>query len=353
MGHRDGKFGDEIRRILERSATVVEPVVAGRLTFVLENGATLRGAARIEGDWLTLGAPLGAGGWGPLEPMDVLTAGTLLGGGAKIALSRANGCGSAVHALADVVLDPSVDVERRVREALDGLGTAAKAFATGAAGLVPPSGDAADAFGSQSRALRDPPMRDATRSAGPVAPPDALAPQARSLEPLAALCDGIGWPCTRRAHGALAVELDVPHRFQHATIAQEGERVGISTMLTAPGGIVTPACRRALGTLLLRANDAVRMVAAIVTVSDTEIAAGFRVTFGSVPSAPELRHAFGALSTACRVSAAEANVLCQDERVAREYLRLEHGTGPRGGDGRRADRRRRPEVCVRSDGSRT
>jgi hypothetical protein len=146
-------------------------------------------------------------------------------GGARFA-ARSTG-GFAVRA--DVALDADADLERRVRDAVDGLRVAI-------------------ACSNEQRAH------------GPVAR------AADEDGTLGASCRATGWTIRERGPGTVAVDLEVPGAVHQALVERRRDgRVSASVRILDPGeedAAMSAVCRQALGVLLVRVSGAVRMVRA-------------------------------------------------------------------------------------------
>jgi hypothetical protein len=173
----------------------------------------------------------------------------------------------------------------------------------------------------RGRARKAPAPRPSGRD-GPPEPPDVRE-----------LCREAGWEFTERASGTLSVGLDAGKGACRALIGHgPGRPVRLAVELAA-GRALTPAARRAVGLLGLRAGAIVRMVRGAVEEdgSDAEAepsgpdrrsrnaAVRLEVVLGPAPTPARIDHALSALSVAWRMCGREALALC-GQRAAKEYL---------------------------------
>ena len=153
-------------------------------------------------------------------------------------------------------------------------------------------------------------------------PPRSTEAQAAPCD-LPALCSEAGWTSSQGS-GVVRVELTGQRGFRQATLENgAGGSVRAYVALVSCGSWSTES-RWALAVLLLSASRAVRLARGFAEQSNRSSTAGFEVRFGDPPSAFELAHAMGALSTACGLASEEAQVL-EDASVAKAYLDLRMG----------------------------
>jgi hypothetical protein len=276
---------------LETCASAVVSVARGEWLLSLANGNALNVRARVHDDWLVLEECPRVDSGAPAERTsvessthwlwDLLHGNTELAGGAKFALRQNQ---HAVQVRAEVPLDDEVDIVRRIGQACAGI----KPGAARIRGLA---------------AHGDTPMR----ANAPVPAVD-----------VAALCRATPWPFAVREPHVAAADLQVPGTFRQAVVSTRPDgKIAASVDLSShPTAASSPVCRAALAHFLLRANGLVRMARAAAAGETPR----FEVVFADAPSPAELGHGLAALSVACRIAAREAEVLAQDEVVARAYL---------------------------------
>jgi hypothetical protein len=284
----------DIGAALDKYATAVMDGARDRWVFALSNGIDLHVSARLEDDWLLLesaplprptqpiGEPLGE-----RTPWEVLRWHAGLSSGVKFATAPT---ATALSLRAELPLIEDCDVRTRIREACAALKMAG--------------------------------ARRAGRDETTAAPVVAASADAGAAADVFQLCRETTWNVIEREPGTAMVDLEVPGAFQQAAVrACAGGGVVVSAALaTERDDPLSPARRHALGLLLLRTGGVVRMARA-ATDMDDGTGARFEVVFAGRPHPAELAHAIAALSVAWRLAGAEANVLANDEAVAREYLK--------------------------------
>lgn len=272
---------------------------AGGWAFVLSNGSTIAGTARIDDGWLVLDAPLSSRrrrrALRPQRLWRLLEWNGRLAGLAKFALLPRTGC---LHLRAEIPLDDGADAPgarsaaacaAEVRRACDGWRAAAARY---------------------RRKRIDP------------APPH-LGDDAAATCELAVLCRQSGWAFDERGDGRLSVALDLADRSQRALLDRrpDGSLAAQAEILAAPA--LPPAARDALALLLITACGVVRMARAAVEETgddgDRRTAARLEANLAPPASPAALSEALSALSVAAGLCGREARAL-QDERLAREYL---------------------------------
>jgi hypothetical protein len=135
------------------------------------------------------------------------------------------------------------------------------------------------------------------------------------------LCKEAGWPCTQRADGLSALELDVSDAFHEAFVGRaDGDRIRLWVELVNTT-FDSAACRSALYVMLLSACRAVRWARAVAVPVNGTKTYRWEVDLGQAPMAWQLYRGLASLSVACGISAREASAL-QDPTVAENYLLL-------------------------------
>ena len=274
-----------ISRALHMQGEDVVSCASNCWRFTLRNGTLLRASAVIADDWLRLCAPLSVGegepaSKHPAELWELLHRNAYLETGVKYGLALSG----EPFVCADVLLEEEVDVEARIRKVCENLRMASEL------------------------AYRE----DTGELSGAGEGPADVHPD------LTELCDDLGWPCTKRAGGELAIELDVPNKSYFAIVGHTVD-LRISTSFQIPEAPSLP-CRRALAVFLQTASRHVRMVRA----SANGKTAGFEVGFIARPSPSEFDHALSALSVATRLCIQEVSLL-RDESIAVRYLDAQGG----------------------------
>ena len=143
------------------------------------------------------------------------------------------------------------------------------------------------------------------------------------------LCQETNWPFVEHSTGRMHVGLETPDGFYQAGIESRHGRVHAETEIAcveSPGGLRG----HALAVLFLATSGVVRMARAAAAETDGRCAVRLEVVFDRCPSAQELGHALSALSVGCRIAGREAELLQEDEKVAREYLSLWSGEHSKG-----------------------
>jgi hypothetical protein len=138
------------------------------------------------------------------------------------------------------------------------------------------------------------------------------------------LCAEAGWPCSRRADGACAVELECPGAFLQATVAAGNAGIHVSAAL-ASCEAAAPDAQRALAIFLLESGAALRFARPVCASGAGKTTARFEVVFSPAPTAAQLAHALASLSLAAQFCLEESRAL-QDPAVAREFLALHQTT---------------------------
>ena len=138
---------------------------------------------------------------------------------------------------------------------------------------------------------------------------------------LAALCAEAGWASSQRS-GVARVELNARRGSHQAVLENDASGSVRAYVDLVSCGSWRAESRWALASLLLSASRVVRLARGFAEDRNRSLTAGFEVCFGARPSAFELAHALGALSTACGLSSEEAQVL-EDASVAKAYLDIQ------------------------------
>jgi hypothetical protein len=282
---------ERVATALQKCAAAVVPVARGVWQLSLANGAPLQVGARVLDDWVVLEASpavdstvaaLDLAAVTPSAPhlWALLRDTAELAGGAKLALDPDRG----LRARAEVPLDDDASIGRRLVQACAGI-------AAGAA-----------------RIRGVPPHSETTGTPGP--PPSV---------DLVALCQATAWGGVLHGPHAVTTDLCVPGAFRQAVIrtCSNGKLAASVDLGGPPAGASSPVCRAARAHFLLRSNRLVRMARAAAAGETPR----FETVFDDVPSPAELGCGLAALSVACRIAGAEAEVLAHDEGVATAYLR--------------------------------
>jgi len=321
-GEPGGFFGFDgktavIAAALREASSSVETTGPAKWRCMVSNGVDLDVVARASSEWLSMAACLSPDLTVKIDPWSLLQENFRLVGSAKFTISPHV---PGLFVRAELPLDSGVELGLRVHQACRGFKQATEAFA-----LLTKTGKPRvfDNVGEKGTGTED------------------------SCIDLRPLCEASGWAVTERAHGTLAVNLDVADAVQEALVEVS---CGGETRVTAelPGeGTPLPRCRAALGILLLRASGVLRMARAAAGVTTAARRSGlqlqsltssdsdapcidggddpttsplFEVVFGDTPASEELSHAFAALSLACGMYAREAEVLQRYEHIAAAYL---------------------------------
>jgi hypothetical protein len=166
----------------------------------------------------------------------------------------------------------------------------------------------------ECRAAAAPP-RPWTGLTGPL--PGAAATPTTDLQ---ALCDGLEWPISVRADGALTIALALPGESCQAALWPAGD-AGVQAWLEV--GLDPPRApdrREALATLLLATSHAVRLArAAGGETAEGRARAGFEVRLEAPVEPAAVDHALHALRIAAGMCAREARLIV-DEAVAAAFL---------------------------------
>jgi hypothetical protein len=146
------------------------------------------------------------------------------------------------------------------------------------------------------------------------APDDAPAPE------LATLCREAGWLFDERSEGTIVVDLGVRGTYVPTLVEARTSGIAVETV------VVTrlpdkAAHRAALATLLLRANGAYRMVRASFLSAEDESLALLEAPLPLDANAIEFGRALGSVKVAAQHCATEAQMVADDERLARAYSR--------------------------------
>ena len=134
-------------------------------------------------------------------------------------------------------------------------------------------------------------------------------------EALRRVCAELEWPVIERTTGRFMFELEVRDNFQQAVAEQQNAGARLSIEISRFDDLA-PISRQALSALLLITGAHVRLARPSV---DENATAGFEVTFGTLPTVSEFKHALSSLSVASATCAREAVVL-RNEHIARQYL---------------------------------
>jgi hypothetical protein len=259
---------EAIAEMLKRAASRVEERGPEAWEISLGNGSRLRAAARVEGAWLQLEAPLKTRRRAP-EPWDLLRSNALLEGGVRFVLT--GGPGSCLLR-ADLPLSPRPDLESGLRACCRGLREGASIWKRG----------------SVRWSATEAPRRDEPR---PVEPEGGEAPD------LEALCEESGWSSREREAGGRWVELDAERGSYRAALSpREGGGV-LATAELARLLPPDPSGRLAVAVLLLTVGGAVRLARPTLCESEAEAVALAEVALPPPLRADAIDRALGALST--------------------------------------------------------
>lgn len=260
---------------------------------VLRDGVALAAEARVCDGWLILDAPAPSDS-SALEALpprvapirdrtwEAVSWNGILHGAAKLALREA---GEGLSLRAELPLDEEVDLMRRLAETWAG-------------------------FMEGATVLRGEGFANHLGVAGASIPPRAL--------DLIALVREAGWPFHERTPRRLAVDLEVPGAVHQAIVEQRDDdgTVRIFVELETDGAHPSPLALRALATMLLEANAALRFVRAAAALVEGCPRARFECVLAEGATACEIGHALAALSVACASAAREIAILLHDEAVA-------------------------------------
>jgi hypothetical protein len=261
-------------------ATDVQRVGPAGWEFTLGSRPTVCAAARVAGDWVVLTTPAPQPNQGAIE---LLQQGRDLPAGVKV--TSTHGHDSAEHRiecrLADCVADQC---------------------------------ELPAALARLASSVTSSPTRPTTVVA--LEPPPALAE----------VCAASGWPFVERAADTIAIALAVEPSFQQAILGRDPANgvVRLRADLLATDAALPPLCAQAVGALLMHVAGVVLLVRAIATPAAPGLRAGFEVVFATEPDPHALQQACAALSVACRLCAAEAEVLAAASGSAAAYLTFAH-----------------------------
>jgi len=124
------------------------------------------------------------------------------------------------------------------------------------------------------------------------------------------LCLATGWPCTPRAYGRIAVQLEGRTWPMTAIVEQTSNELRVSVdLVTLEPAQFDDAILAAISLFLLRLSGSVRLARPVARTADEGVVFELEVVLPA--SAPEssLTHAFAALSTAAGLSRAECRAL--------------------------------------------
>jgi hypothetical protein len=253
---------------------------------------------RVQQQWLSFDARLPARGEalgrGGAQLNELLSWNAVLPPNAKCCLAR--GAKKAFLAM-EIPLDDDVDLVRQVTEACEAFCEAVRAAA------------ATSPLVTNSRAKR-PILRDRSSTV-----------QRETTTELRRLCEDAGWVCRERDGGQSAIPLDEPRAFCQARAYRSASgRIHLHVDLEA----ATPhssASQQAIALLLLTACRVVRMARAAVSPKEAGRGCCWEAVLPSRPTSDQLHHGLAALSVACRLTAREVAVLCEEE-IARQYLKV-------------------------------
>jgi hypothetical protein len=138
------------------------------------------------------------------------------------------------------------------------------------------------------------------------------------------LCTSSGWKVTNRSAGRVAVDLDTGDNFAQAIVEHHRGMVVVSTSITDEDEIASAVCREAVGLMLLRLNDRVRLVRGVAGPGTRAPRLEVRM---SNPSGAELERILGALSVAWSTVGREVPLLGADEDLARLFLQHSRAAG--------------------------
>ena len=151
--------------------------------------------------------------------------------------------------------------------------------------------------------------------------------EAGEIEPgeidLKEYCHEAGWAYAERAGGELSVKLEVKRAPFRAILSSNNDGdVCMKVKLIKHPSDVDEVNHRAVGLLLLLSCGVVRSVRAVVSSqASDESVAGFEVCVPHLNSCDELNEGLSALSVACNVCGAEAELLYKNKTIAESYLR--------------------------------
>ena len=273
--------------ILRASLPEIERLGAARWACSLTNGEAHPLTASIADDeWLVMDAPLRQLTT-PGERWELLQRNGRLTGLSKLVLAADN---RTARLRAEVPLGGEFGIEHRIRETCNDF-------------------EAALAYCSGHPLVSEPPPRSTEAQTAPC--------------DLPALCAEAGWASCQRS-GVVRVELN-GRRGSHQAMLETNAHGSVRAYVDlVTCGSWSTESRWALAWLLLSASRVVRLARGFAEPSNRLLTAGFEVRFGDPPSAFELAHALGALSTACGLASEEAQVL-EDASVAKAYLDLRMG----------------------------
>ena len=266
---------------LDKCATCVDYIAPGRWTLSISNGTAFGVRAQVNDDWLLFRADAGTSAALHADmAWELLGWNAALSGNAKFAIAPH---GSAICLCAELPLDDVANVPRRVQQACAGL-KEATALLHGSPSCAGTSSEIVAA------ADLDPP----------------------------ALCRATPWTGIEREPGVVVIDLHVPGALRQAVVStRPGGRIAASVDLNSgPADALSPACRMALASFLLRTNGVVRMARAVAAGETPRL----EIVFADTADPIELAHGLATLSVACRVAAREAEVLARDDHLARAYL---------------------------------
>ena len=182
-------------------------------------------------------------------------------------------------------------------------------------------GNSCDAAERRQHRERDRTPGGRPHDAGDVRADDAAsdsADRAVAIEPLADLCNDLGWAYSGTDGSELRITLDAPEAgFRQAFVrpAGAGARVLLNLFDDLPGppdGVTADA----IALLLLRVGGLTRLVRPCASKRSAEI--GFDVRLPRM-AAMHLDHALSSLSVAARACACEVDALAADRRLAEAY----------------------------------
>ncbi len=289
-----------IARAIRKSGAAFARPAPGRWELHLSNGHAFSVGAVLDTGWLVLESPLPRSMRIPPAP-DLLCSNAHLPGLAKFA-DRA--CGRTVSIQAEIPIGDGIDLAARLHETLNG-------FSRGhaiASGKPIPYGEA---FGA--------PADDARASADLAGGEALVAPRA-----LVAALRSVGWPYLERIDGSISVELESDHGYHQAHLTADPEGAFAARVGVADWRGASPPSREAAASLLLAANNGMRMARAVAVEQEERWAGRFEVRLGSSPCDAELRHVLAALSVACRHWARELRSL-EHLSTAQAYLAVRGG----------------------------
>jgi hypothetical protein len=289
-----------VARAIRKSGAAIARPAPGRWELQVSNGPAFSVGAVLDTGWLVLESPLPRSMRIPPAP-DLLRSNAHLPGLVKFA-DRARGGTMSIQA--EIPIGDGIDLAARLNETLDGF-SHGHAIASGKP--IP----YAEAFGAQADCARA--SADPARAAARVA-----------SRALVAALRSAGWPFLERADGSISVELESDHGYRQAHLTVDPDGAFAARVGVADWRVASPPSREAAASLLLAANNGMRMARAVSVEKGERWVGRFEVRLGSSPCEAELRHVLAALSVACRHWARELKSL-EHLSTAEAYLAVRGG----------------------------